>query len=574
MSLELLPNEILLEIFNFFNGIDLLRMFYGLNYRLNLLLHEQFQDCSFNFQSISKRDFDIICQRHLPSMADYIINLHLSDDEETPAQIKLFHLYNPSLDQLQSLSLSNLRSYETLMQIIEECQYISNLTHLNFINCYFQDNQANFQLIINHIWNLPKLIHCTIGIGIKGQCLFPIPKYLSSSLEYLSIEKIQVKLSHINRLFEYTPALKYLSISVSSFIDNDYIPIPLPTLIDLSLTSFFTCNASNMNVFLQNLSNLRRLNIDLSSELVDGNQWEEIISNSLPNLEIFQLKMKTTLPVTRNIQGRVAVLINSFKTPFWIDDRQWFIRCLTWERTIYLYTLSNHYEENLPVAYQSTCPFDDQQDFYESITKITSPTFFHQPASSPHIHLPNINTLSINLPICDQFWFIVPNLDHLKTLKIFLHTNTFQSQVQALLNRAPHLNRFSINQYESTPLQTSLFKYTNSSVHELDLRNVNHYFNEDECITLSHSPLGIQCEVLFMLVQNCECIISLVENMLKLRVLNVRCKHEKYIELSPSIDGNDEEDKNDCLQWLENHLPPACVVIKDPKLTCNILIWI
>jgi hypothetical protein len=195
--------------------------------------------------------------------------------------------------------------------------------------------------------------------------------------------------------------------------------------------------------------------------------------------------------------------------------------------------------------------------------------------------LPNINYLCINLPINDQFWSIVPNLNQLKSLKIQFHTNTFQSQVQALLNRAPHLNRLSINQYESTPLQTSLFKYTNASVHELDLRNINHYFNEEECITLSRSSLGIQCEVLSILVQNCESIISLIENMLKLRALNVRCKDEKYTELSTLIKDNDaeycdddKESKDECIQWLKSHLPPTCIVIRDPKLTCNILIWI
>ena len=110
--------------------------------------------------------------------------------------------------------------------------------------------------------------------------------------------------------------------------------------------------------------------------------------------------------------------------------------------------------------------------------------------------------------------------------------------MQALLNTAPHLNKLSINQHESAHLQTSLFKYTNVSVRELDLRNINHYFNEEECITLSRSPLGVQCEKLSFLVHNHENIISLVKNMPKLRALNVRCKDEKYIELSTSIEDN------------------------------------
>jgi len=513
-------------------------------------------------------------------MADYITTLDLSDNEETPTQIKLFLSYMPSFNrftQLRLLSVFNLRSSETLMSIIEECHHLS---HLDLFDCYFEENQVDLQLIVNHIWSLSKLIHCRIGIGIKGQNLFRTPTTISLSLEYVSIERTQVKLSQIDQLFEYTPALKYLSISVPSFADNDYIPSSLPTLIDLSISSLLTCNASRMTNFLQNIPNLRRLNVALSSEFVDGNQWEELIRNYLPNLKVFQFKTEFTIPPRQNIQERVDNLINSFQSSFWIDEHQWFVRCLTSDRTIYLYTLSNPYEKNLPVSFKSSCPYDDQQDFYKNITKIISPTFFDQPIPA-HIHMPKINDLCINLPLNEQFWTVVPNLKRLNSLKILFHNNAFQSQVQALLNRAPHLNKLSINQHESTPLQTSLFKYTNVSVRELDLRNIYHYFNEEECITLSRSPLGVQCEKLSILVYNYESVVSLLKNMHKLRALNIRCKHEKYIEPTALIEGKDaeysdgnEETKDDFIEWLKSHLPSTCVVVRDPKLTCNILIWI
>jgi hypothetical protein len=323
-----------------------------------------------------------------------------------------------------------------------------------------------------------------------------------------------------------------------------------------------------MIVFLQNAPNLSRLNIDLSSELVDGNLWEQLIRDHLPKLQVFQLKMKMTLPLAQNIHNRVDQLINPFRTSFWTEEHQWFVRCLTWDRTIYLYTLSNDYKEYLPVSFKSTDPHDDQRDFYNTVTTINTPTFFDQPLPS-YIRLSKIEYLHINLPINSQFWTIVSNLDRLKSLELLFHMNTFRSQVQALLDRAPHLYKLSINQRESTPLQASLFKYTNASVRELDLRNINHYFNEEECITLSRSPLGVRCENLSILVHNRESIISLVENMIKLRALNVQCKDEKYIELSTLMENNDER-----IQWLKDHLPSACIVVRDPKFLNRIIIWI
>jgi hypothetical protein len=191
MNLEVIPNEVLFDLFDFFTGMELLRTFYGLNSRFNFLLHEQFQNCSFKFNSVSKRDFDKICQQHLLLMASCIITLDLVDFEDTPEQIKSFLSYNPSLNrftQLGSFSLSNLRSYQTLLQILDECHHLYQLTQLNFFSCYFEDDQVDFQLIVNHIWSLPKLIRCTIGIGIKGECLFCTPTKTSLSLECVSID--------------------------------------------------------------------------------------------------------------------------------------------------------------------------------------------------------------------------------------------------------------------------------------------------------------------------------------------------------------------------------------------------
>jgi hypothetical protein len=93
MNLELLPNEILLDVFDYLNGIDLLRVFYGLNSRFNFLLCNQFRSYRFPFNSISKRNFDIICQQHLPFIADRIISMNLYDYKDTPDQINLFFSY-------------------------------------------------------------------------------------------------------------------------------------------------------------------------------------------------------------------------------------------------------------------------------------------------------------------------------------------------------------------------------------------------------------------------------------------------------------------------------------------------
>ena len=579
MNFESLPNEIILGLFDYFNGIELLRTFYSLNSRFNHLLHDRFPSCSFEFNSISKYDFDVICQNYLPSTADYITDLTFSNNEETPTQIQLFLSYGLSFTlffQLRSLSLFCLCSYEILLKILEECHDLPNLSHLYLNYCYFQDSSAEFQSITNHIWSLSKLVHCTIGIGIRRNSFFSIPTKVSSSLVSLSIESVQIKLDQVNQLFEKTPNLRQLSVSIQSFINNNYIPTSLPNLLDLTINSLVTCSASRMSTWLQNTPNLHRLSVDLSSELVDGNQWKELIRNCLPKLQVFQFRMKTSLSLEQNIENRVVDLIDSFRSPFWIDEHQWFVRCLTRERTINLHSLSSCYEEHLSDIYHSTCPYDDQENFYNSITTIASTTFTDESISS-HIRLPNIQYLCVNLPINERFWSIFPTFNRLKSLKIQHHRNAFQPQVQALLNRAPYLNSLIIDQYDSTPLQISLFKYTNVSIRQLCLKNIKHYFNEEECITLSRSPLGVQCEKLSILVDNCQSIVSLVENMPKLRSLNVRCKDESCLTRSMSMENTDvecsNEYKDDDLEWLRTKLPSICTVVRNLQLSRSILVW-
>ncbi len=93
MKLEVLSNEILLDLFNYFNGINLLHVFYGLNYHFNFLLYQQYWNYHFQLNFVSKSNFDMICQEHFPYIAERIIALSLSDSDYTSGQINLFLSY-------------------------------------------------------------------------------------------------------------------------------------------------------------------------------------------------------------------------------------------------------------------------------------------------------------------------------------------------------------------------------------------------------------------------------------------------------------------------------------------------
>ncbi|CAF5093134.1 unnamed protein product, partial [Rotaria sp. Silwood1] len=152
------------------------------------------------------------------------------------------------------------------------------------------------------------------------------------------------------------------------------------------------------------------------------------------------------------------------------------------------------------------------------MTHIYNETFFDQSFPS-NVRLPNIEFLWIKLPIKEQFWTIVPSLNQLYLLSISFYTDTFQLQLQRLLDRASNLCCLEIKQHESLPLQISFLTCINTSIRQLYLQN--HWFDEEECITMTQSSLGVSCEVLFIKVKTRENILILMKNMINLLALTI-----------------------------------------------------
>ncbi|CAF4958302.1 unnamed protein product [Rotaria sp. Silwood1] len=453
------------------------------------------------------------------------------------------------------------------MKIVNHLHHLHDLTRLDLydISCY--SDQGDFQTIINNIWSLPKLIYCHLNVHVnKERILYP-PTKISTSLRNVHISGYTLKWNEIYRLFEYTSAVKYLSVSVKSNDDSGYKSFLYPTLIDLSIYTFHIYDISKLISFLKNLPNLRRLSVNFSSNLINGYQWKEIIRDYLSNLKVFQLKMKDEISLNENVEERANELINSFRNSFWMDEHKWFVRCFIHDQTIHLETLSKLYsylEKKLPNWWKSTYPHDDEKKYYSTISSIYHDTFFHQSIPS-YIRLHNINFLCIQLPIPDEFWSVVPSLDKLTSLTVSSYTDTFQSQLQTLLDRAQNVHNLQIRQKESLPLQISLFQYTNSSVCQLNLQ---------DCLRLCHSSFGIQCKVLMIQVKNRQSISILVNNMNHLQALHVECKDDQYSKQLLSGENVDESNKDELIQWLIDHFPSCYFIVRDSNSLNCIQIWI
>ncbi|CAF1184385.1 unnamed protein product [Adineta steineri] len=243
----------------------------------------------------------------------------------------------------------------------------------------------------------------------------------------------------------------------------------------------------------------------VSCYLITGDRWEHLICNYLPKLKTFKLRMSDDLPVNDNIEERADELINSFRSSFWIKERRWFVRCYTLHKKLHLETLSKQFfymEDSFPHIWRSTDPNDDHKIFY----------------------------------------------------------NKYQYQLQRLLNQASDLEFLSIDQDGAS---LSFGKFMNKSIDELDFRCLNEVFNEEECINLCQSSLGIPCKILTISVTTRHSILVLIQNMTNLQALHIQ--YNEYTSNSNS---------NEIIQWLKTQLASTSYISQDRKLNNYLHIWI
>ncbi|CAF4183647.1 unnamed protein product, partial [Rotaria sp. Silwood2] len=339
MNFESLANELLLDIFEYFNAIQLLHIFHGLNIRFNKLIYLHLQTYPLDFRCISKQDFDNICQKHLPFITNQIISIHLSNDDDTPEQPNLFFSYGFHFQQfkkLQSLSLYYIRSTDLINNIIRNCPH---LIYLKISKCNFDDNMEKAQFCVNNIWNLTKLKYCYLDIPFYNDFYIPLPTIISLSLENLSIANDLFNINDLIRLFRHTPNIRNLNLKIQDTSNDEQFPFIIPLLSKLKIS--FKGSLDTLKNLLQSMPNLSELIIETDGIFIDGYQWEHIIINNLNKLKVFRLLMFYKMDLEKNINEEVDQLLESFQTKFWLHEHQWFVRCDSDSEYgfTYLYTL-------------------------------------------------------------------------------------------------------------------------------------------------------------------------------------------------------------------------------------------
>ncbi len=580
MKLESLPNELLIELFDYINDIQLLRQFYNLNYRFNRLLFIHSRKFHLNFRSITKKDFDFICRQSLPKILHQIISLDLSDDDDTPYQIKQFLSYNFHLHQfihLQTLSFYHIRCANTLNQILSQLSQLQHLTSLKFDQIHFHIDEIN--QFVQTIWSLSKLIYFHISDLNFLSYSFMSESIISSSLKELYLMESHFPIDQLTHLFECTPHLEKLSIVVyqnfiyDNLILNDSLRDILPPLTKLNLKFIGVGLSDGLEYIFQLVPNLIELKIETLHVNFDGYEWEEMICNYLPKLKQFHLQMSIHFNANDDIEKQADEFLNSFQTSFWIDERQVFFRChwnpeyLDSEQRCpaLLYSLPYAFDtfDYMDATYsKSTCWSRTDYWFYNRVRNLCiDPVEKKNEVSQFPVRFFNIRHLTIGYDI-EYVGKMCPVFDQLTTLFIQYLDCQNRPYLQTLLNRAPQLQ--TIMFYKNNWLY---FFVANKSVRRLIIRD-EIYYNVQQCAELCNSTLFNQCEVLEMNLRTRGSVLDLLRKMPNLRVLIIKCERDEWKENSISSVSKQDE----LVKWLKRYLPAECLIQREKY--GSIRIWI
>jgi hypothetical protein len=314
MKFELLPNEILIECFEYLNSPDIFYSFDQLNYRFYKLI--QTIPLHFNCEYIRKSTFDQFCTKILltPEIKTQFRSIHLSNKNRY-VSIKTFLSFF-SLDQfshLRSMTLTGVKKDE-----VEQLKSILSL--IPELTCFRLLDSGHYTKDLLSVVPMSKLRTLSVQT---------IDSYLISTHEILPIKNLIISdysLDNFSYLFRRVPMLQYLNIQYISKIhlplygNNIFTGDYAVYLKQLTINNF-NRQFNDLITLLQQTPNLKRLIISTfnNSDMIDAYRWEHLITSSLPQLTIFKFHFR--IYPSDNILDK----FQKFQSEFWQEQHHWFV---------------------------------------------------------------------------------------------------------------------------------------------------------------------------------------------------------------------------------------------------------
>jgi hypothetical protein len=296
-----------------------------------------------DFTLISKSNFYALCRLINP---EDVISLVLSNDRRTADQIALFiSLVDlPQFTRLRSLTLFDIDEYQMNL-ILKQI----NLNLLISFSCKIRTYSQQYRETTNNLLELiigqPNLQR--LELNLESIMMWRINWPIDCAIQYLIING-DTYMTDIGRILQHSPHLHTFILKQDS---RHCVNVDI--LIFSSLTCFrqlrsFTIECYHIPFdellsFLLLTPALDYLKVICTSqvEMFQVNRWKEFVEMYLTQLN--QLEFYFSIrPIDVAEERDPELIVSSFRTPFWIEEKKWFVTCecdLLSETVIRLYSI-------------------------------------------------------------------------------------------------------------------------------------------------------------------------------------------------------------------------------------------
>jgi hypothetical protein len=311
-----------------------------------------------------------------------------------------------------------------------------------------------------------------------------------SNVQILSIPTIQISSSITNltisycsfdqllhEIFKHAPLLKYLHIHYLSEYYNsttDSVPYKAVHLNELIISNF-GYRFEDFKRLVEYTPKLTRLEFygDTNVDMIDANQWEQLITNSLTQLKIFKFIFYSIY------HDDILETFNRFQTDFWQVQHQWYTEYSLTEYSAVIYTIPYMFN-SYTIEIGSKRYWNQLLNTFDHIKELT--VYHATIKESCEYHLPNVQSL-ILLPSEEyykpnlggaaiQSLKTIVNLTHLKHLGISVKFRLKEPGVlMKILHESPKLSSLtiSVRALQTFDYDPDLCECLNKMIKKLDI---------------------------------------------------------------------------------------------------------
>ncbi|CAF0927831.1 unnamed protein product [Adineta steineri] len=468
MKFDQLPNEILIECFQYLNTFDIFYSFDQLNHRFNKLIRNILLNLNLpekNQKSFRELFYKLTINSHLRNQ---IISLKISKTwNQLSSFISFFSLTD--FPQLQSLTLIDL--YDTN----SDAKHSILLSLSNFYNGYPNDLKYETCEILSNLL----LSKIQIKFSINHKIIF--------------ITSLTIKRCYFNdiyQLFKYVPMLNYLHIERFNSARDRRNEINHISVCAFYFKQFIVYYSEvGFEIFeclLKQTPNLEILTIDNSCgvDMTDDNRWQNLIQSSLHHLNIFKFQFIVLFK---------QISLDQFKNDFWSKDHHWdVIREVYSTKTMFF-----------------TIPYRNNKFELDSETKISGNILINKLKIYQYVTDLYINTLNENF---HDYYF-----ENVKSLEIYSENFSIdQQQKEKFFQSLPIIVNLSNLKH------LSIIRI-NGIISSTDLLNILKQARK-------LSSLEIKTSVLMSLLINDE-LCQYLNEMIKILIID-QYYHAKFIEFN------------------------------------------